>query len=383
MSRPQASLSLDSVSFLPPITQSPLVAEHPDAKKVIELEPMECPVPLVYHGYYVNVYNEPQQSYHNSFWASGHLLYLLGVDQVCTTRVLPWQDRLQSLVDKQAWYEALSLAVGFYDNSAMAVVGLPRKAALRKTTVQDKAKPILMSYLEEALKAASESKRHAEKAVREVIAVCIEFLVSIEYPELLFGPLLLGKFEKNDQLLLFFEVLEPYILNQKVRTVPAEALQGFVTQYKALGRLRRVELCVLNLEVDPKKRESIVDLDQLVKICHENSLLMALIYVCNNGLGDYTQPLEFMTAIVIPEEEETEAILYCGHVILTYLGMLFAGQALPCDRLPAEAASKIREELLDFLFRDDAALLKRLLTLDGERCLNSILYDACCQGYAT
>jgi len=52
--------------------------EQPDARKVVQLPGMDSPVPLVYHGYYVNVYNEPQQSHHNSFFTSGHLLYMLG-----------------------------------------------------------------------------------------------------------------------------------------------------------------------------------------------------------------------------------------------------------------------------------------------------------------
>jgi len=67
----------------------------PDTREIAELEPMSMPVPLVYHAYYINVYDEPQQSYHNSFWSSAHLLFILGLDQVCTTRVLPWHDRLQ------------------------------------------------------------------------------------------------------------------------------------------------------------------------------------------------------------------------------------------------------------------------------------------------
>ena len=56
-----------------------------DTKRIAELEPMPNPMPVVHHSYYVNVYGEPQQSYHNSFWASGHLLYLLGFDQVAAS----------------------------------------------------------------------------------------------------------------------------------------------------------------------------------------------------------------------------------------------------------------------------------------------------------
>ena len=59
--------------------------DRPDTKRIAELEPMPNPMPVVYHSYYVNVYGEPQPSYHNSFWASGHLLYLLGFDQADST----------------------------------------------------------------------------------------------------------------------------------------------------------------------------------------------------------------------------------------------------------------------------------------------------------
>jgi hypothetical protein len=49
--------------------------------------------------------------------------------------------------------------------------------------------------------------------------------------------------------LVFFEVLEPYILSRSITVVPAGVLQALLGQYKSLGRMRRVELCLLNLEV--------------------------------------------------------------------------------------------------------------------------------------
>ena len=48
---------------------------------------------------------------------------------------------------------------------------------------------------------------------------------------------------------MFFEVLEPYILSRSITVVPAGVLQALLGQYKSLGRMRRVELCLLNLEV--------------------------------------------------------------------------------------------------------------------------------------
>jgi len=71
-----------------------------------------------------------------------------------------------------------------------------------------------------------------------------------------------------------------------------------------------------------------------------------LIHACNNGLGDYTRPLAFMSAIILATgatkgEEESEAVLYAGHMILSYIGMLFAGQALPRGRLPVDVAARV------------------------------------------
>ena len=96
--------------------------------------------------------------------------------------------------------------MGFHNGTAVAVVGLPRKTALRKTTVQDKAKPVLMSYMEQGLKAlpVPTDRRH-EGALAQLVAVTVEFLVATEYAELLFGPLIYGRFEKQGQALAFFE----------------------------------------------------------------------------------------------------------------------------------------------------------------------------------
>ena len=42
--------------------------------------------------------------------------------QVCTAKVLPWQDRLQTLVDQGEWHKALLLAMEFYRGTALVVV---------------------------------------------------------------------------------------------------------------------------------------------------------------------------------------------------------------------------------------------------------------------
>ena len=87
--------------------------------------------------------------------------------------------------------------------------------------------------------------------------------------------------------------------------------------------------------MDPKK-DNRVDAAQLVAICEEHSLLLGLIHACNNGLGDYILPLTHMAKILVEAEAGdtvgNEAALYAGHLLLSYLALLMAGQALPAGR---------------------------------------------------
>jgi len=254
------------------------------------------------------------------------------------------------------------LALAFYQGTALAVVGLPRKVSLRKSSVKEKVRPVLLSYMDSVLldvlpkpgeiaTSGRESPEYQRK-LQEACAVAIEFLVGVEFPELLYGPQVYGRYEQAGKRIIFLEVLEPYIISGQVKAIPAGLLQALVKEYltltltltllvllqalveeyQGLNRLRRVELCILNLEVSTEKG-ALVDLDQLCKLCIEHSLLMALIHVCNNGLRNYTKPLELMSGILAPRFDEIDGVISDGSgfsgeeyltltLTLTLLGLL-------------------------------------------------------------
>jgi len=188
----------------------------------------------------------------------------------------------------------------------------------------------------------------------------------------LYGADVYGRFEAAGWRVLFFELLEPYILSHAITALPAAVLQVLVEDYKDSSRLRRVELCILHLEVDPTK-EVLVDLDQLVKLCSEHSLLLALIHVCNNGLGDFVRPLEIISGQMTSETDDTEAE-YCAQITLVYLEMVFSGHAIPSGQLSPERATSARKEILKSLFSDNATKFMQLLRLDGEKAMCVLEY---------
>lgn len=47
----------------------------------------------------------------------------------------------------------------------------------------------------------------------------------------------------------FLECLEPYILNDKLNSIPPTVMKDFVEHYESKGMLENVEACIVHLEV--------------------------------------------------------------------------------------------------------------------------------------
>eukprot|EP00873_Tetraselmis_striata_P039405 jgi/Tetstr1/459669/TSEL_005024.t1 len=200
---------------------------------------------------------------------------------------------------------------------------------------------------------------------------------------------------------LFGGVLEP------------EPLQDLVNHFVAEGKPERVERCVLHLNV------ATLDLNRVFRLCRDNSLHSALIYVNNRALNDYVAPAcELLAAYARaaaaaasqPAAEDGAAELTApshkpgsamaiGYKLLVYLRCCAGGEAFPpgTGRVPPAQAPDMRSQVVGWLlfsapdnftrlgWQGDAmslgallpapyAPLRQLAALDAEATL-SILYD--------
>ncbi|TDH68280.1 hypothetical protein CCR75_004472 [Bremia lactucae] len=319
------------------------------------------------------------RSFSNSFRGCYNILYLLGLKELQTARVLPWTQRIDLLVDDGEWLEALALALDHYEGLKMAAADRAARDRFPPVFFRDKQNdqclvdilhmcqtnqrtgekedvfrheesaeevrwvcgevpypPDIAKKLEETLQKARSGERTknfvpisvAERVadllieyVRLAIAnapgstaaaggelslnkigmkldlakshyqmlagVCIEYCALIGRTDLLFGEIY-TRFKDANKLSVLVELLEPYILSEKLRSLSPAAMEEFVRHFSAQGKIAQVEQCLLHLNVAE------LDLDTILKLCHDHELYSALIYIYNEGMDDFTTPIDVL-----------------------------------------------------------------------------------------
>ncbi len=136
-----------------------------------------------------------------------------------------------------------------------------------------------------------------------------------------------------------------------LQSINVETMQAFVEHYEKHGWLRRVEQCILHLDVRVRDAQFMqsqrpyirsssrslsspltftytnpqsLDFDQVAKLCLAHNLSSALIYVYNSGLNDYITPLEHLFRALADSKAKAT-----GLRILLYLSKSLTGQAFP------------------------------------------------------
>ncbi|KUF94844.1 hypothetical protein AM588_10008625 [Phytophthora nicotianae] len=127
----------------------------------------------------------------------------------------------------------------------------------------------------------------AKSHYQMLAGVCIEYCALIGRTDLLFGEIY-TRFKDANKLSVLIELLEPYILSEKLRNLSPVAMEEFVHHFSAQGKLAQVEQCLLHLNVAE------LDLDTILKLCHDHELYSALIYIYNEGMDDYTTPIDVL-----------------------------------------------------------------------------------------
>lgn len=319
------------------------------------------------------------RSFSNSFRGCYNILYLLGLKELQTARVLPWTQRIDLLVDDGEWLEALALALDHYEGLKVAAADraardrfppvffrdkqndqclvdilhmcqtnqrtgekedvfrheesadevrwvcgeVPYPADIAKKleetlqkarsgevtknfvpiSVAERVADLLMEYVRLAIANAPGStaaaggelslnkigmKLDLAKSHYQMLAgVCIEYCALVNRTDLLFGEIY-TRFKEANKLSVLIELLEPYILSEKLRILSPVAMEEFVQHFKAQGKLAQVEQCLLHLNVAE------LDLDTILKLCHDHELYSALIFIYNEGLDDFTTPIDVL-----------------------------------------------------------------------------------------
>lgn len=119
------------------------------------------------------------------------------------------------------------------------------------------------------------------------LGVCTEFCIVTRRLDLLYGPIF-RCFYQARYINVFLDILETYVLNDRLRYIAPEAMVLFVAHCKDMKDLSTVERCLLHMDCN------LMDFDSILSLLKKNGLYTGLIHVYTNGLDDYVSPLELL-----------------------------------------------------------------------------------------
>ncbi|KAG0190180.1 Vacuolar protein sorting-associated protein 8 [Apophysomyces sp. BC1034] len=232
--------------------------------------------------------------YHSLRGYKGKIFLLIYVGTL-----LSWADRIIALVKTGDFLEGIELATLFYNGKCIqTVVGLPEDEAMRKQVVGEK----LMELLAASLNYAFSSKRTYEGMADEtsgggsvlfhdLAAGCVEACLSMNNLEFLFDTVY-DRFAESSVKGVFLEVLEPYIVQQRLSDIPPSIMKDLVDHYGQKKMLRELEQVIWH--VNPQ----CLGIDQIVSMCHREGMYEAMMYVWNRSMDDYVSPVVEMLKVI-------------------------------------------------------------------------------------
>eukprot|EP01133_Synstelium_polycarpum_P012613 gene12613-14803_t len=306
---------------------------------------------LIHHSKFQSVY-----SFHNSIRTLKSHVYLLGMNGLFSAHILTWLERLSILITNGQWFEALGLALDFYEGKAKATTGLSSSTVDSKIITSDKIIEILsqLCHLVFTQDAASpfpslisaspdlDPRIPTFSQHQQLGLIAIEFCVNVKRTDFLFGEVF-NYFVEAQMEGTILELLEPYILSDRLAHLNPEVMQRMMAHYQERSMLERAEQCLLHLDI------ASLDFHQTVVLCRRHGLYSALIYLYNKGLDDYITPLEDMMEVVVRPHGAAidEPVAYR---LLLYLQYSLSGRAFPAGLIIPTRVPSLKLQVYEYLF---------------------------------
>lgn len=288
-------------------------------------------------------------AFYMSFRAYKGRLFLLGVNDISIGTLSNWADRLVALMEDGDFIAAIGLATSYYIGDAdKLTVGLPDDDKARHALVQEKLLEMISASLKYTFSEHDRKLEQSEKSEKDLAEVCFTGLISMKEYEFLFEEVY-DAFEDASAESVFFETLEPFILDEEITNVPPNVLKDLITFYASAGRAARLEEMICRLSTDT------IDINQVTTLCQQYNLYDALIHVWTQAIGDFITPLVNILALIKIIDfsvDETENIYMTSAMkIFPYMAYTFTGRIYPSGAfLEEEQAYSAKKDMYRFLF---------------------------------
>mmetsp|Transcript_19009 Transcript_19009/g.36781 ORF Transcript_19009/g.36781 Transcript_19009/m.36781 type:complete len:1042 (-) Transcript_19009:140-3265(-) len=285
---------------------------------------------------------------------------MLGLnDRVVEIRGRSWSERIELLTKRGKWIHGLALALDFYEHKAKAPLGLPSDSKQKQRALMTKCEALLLAYTDLALgqflaksskqgaagkggnaqlsmknlgqEIATRGRRLTEEAphFRVVGAVTVDFCLVLNRPEMLFGRIW-PVFCRAGGADVLLDLLQPFILNDRLKSLPKQVFQLMVKHYINTNRHNDLEQIILHLDVNS------MDSSQILALSQEYGLYEAIIHahITKKPKANFAAPIRTMyLAISAPETTKLQTAqktrLPPKYLILLYAKRCMEGRRYP------------------------------------------------------
>lgn len=296
-------------------------------------------------------------AFHMSFRAYKGRLFLLGFNDLTYGSLTNWADRLLAMIETGDFIGAIELATTYYGgHGEKATIGLPEEDETRHGVVKEKLVEIMLASLKYAFGRNSQagSRRVEVEQLASLAAACIAACMTTEDLEFMFDEVY-PWFEDNDQANIFLDVLEPYILERKVLSLPPSAVKALIDHFVVTHTSTNLEeiICILDTTT--------MDIDQVTSLCKKYNLYDAYIYVWNSALVDYVSPLDELLKLVpistlTSNGNEAHAQpLHNAQKMFPYMSYILTGRVYPTGlTMEDDMATQAKTQIYGFLFSGES-----------------------------
>lgn len=285
-------------------------------------------------------------AFHMSFRAYKGRLFLLGFNDIWTGALTNWADRLLALIDIGDFIGAIRLATKYYQGEGEnATIGLPEDDKVRVGLVREK----LFEMMTASLKYAFGKNQQAgnvlieKPQMVELADACIKACLVTEDHDFLFEEVF-SWYDDHDHGPLFVDVLETYILDQRITSIPPPALKTLINHFVMTHTPSTLEEIICMLDT------STMDIDQVTALCKKYSLYDAYIYVWTMALRDFVTPLTLLLDSAAAESPSTEQI-NTAEKIFPYLSYILTSRIYPTGApMNDEESGQAKSQIYDFFF---------------------------------
>jgi hypothetical protein len=319
-------------------------------------------------------------AFHMSFRAYKGKLFLLGFNDLIYGSLTNWADRLLALIETGDFIGAIELATTYYGgHGEKATIGLPEEDETRHGVVKEKLVEIISASLKYAFGRNSQAggQRVEFEQLTNLAAACIAACMITEDLEFMFDDVY-PWFEDNNQANTFLDVLEPYILERKVLSLPPSAVKAMIDHFVVTHTSTNLEeiICILDTTT--------MDIDQVTSLCKKYNLYDAYIYVWNSALADYVSPIdELLKMVPVSMTTSNGNGAQVQHVqnaqkMFPYLSYILTGRVYPTGlAMEDEMATQAKAQVYGFLFSGESPRLESeaKIKVSFENLRNILAFD--------